>query len=122
MESTTSVEKNLYQSKIPALPGEEIAEGAKCEDLKKIVEGDDPKKFFQVGAQLPPQEKEELIKFLRRNINVFVWSAYEAPGVNLSFICHHLNINPTVLPKKQLPRRSSKEHSDAVKDEVNKLK
>ena len=33
--------------------------------------GDDPEKFFQVGAQLPPQEKEELIKFLRRNVDVF---------------------------------------------------
>ena len=35
---------------------EEAAEGVKCEDLEKIVVGDDPKKFFQVEAQLPPQE------------------------------------------------------------------
>ena len=33
--------------------------------------GDDLKKLFQVGAQLPPQEKEELLAFLRRNIDVF---------------------------------------------------
>ena len=39
-----------------------------------------------------------------------------------NFICHHLNVNPSVLPKKQLPRRSSKEHSDDVKEEVLKLK
>ena len=39
-----------------------------------------------------------------------------------SFICHHLNINPSVIPKKQPPWRSSKEHSDAVKDKVMKLK
>ena len=38
------------------------------------------------------------------------------------FICHHLNVNPAVLPRKQSPRRSSKKHSDAVKKEVNKLK
>ena len=31
----------------------------------------DPKKFFQVGAQLPPREKEKLITFLRENIDVF---------------------------------------------------
>ena len=31
-------------------------------------------------------------------------------------------MNPTVLPRKQPPRHLSKEHSDAVKKEVNKLK
>ena len=39
-----------------------------------------------------------------------------------SFICHHLNVNPSVTPKKKPLRSSSKEHSDAVKDEVTKLK
>ena len=44
------------------------------------------------------------------------------PGIDSSFICHHLNINPSVIPKKQPPRRSSKEHANAVRDEVTKLK
>ena len=87
-----------------------------------VVVGDDPKKFFQVGAQLPPQEKEELIEFLRRNVDVFTWNAYEAPGVDPNFICHHLNANPSITPKKQPPRRSSKDHYDAVRNEVTKLK
>ena len=43
---------------------------AKCEDLKKVVIGGIPEKFFQVRTQLPPQEKEELVKFLKRNIDV----------------------------------------------------
>ena len=51
---------------------EEIAEGAECENLEKIVVDDDSERFFQVGAQLPPQEKEELVEFLRRKIDVFV--------------------------------------------------
>ena len=91
-------------------------EEAKCEDLEKFPIGDDPEKFFQVGAQLPPREKEELVVFLKNNIDVFAWNDYEAPGVDLSFIC------PSVTPRKQPPWRSSKEHSDAVKDEVMKLK
>ena len=53
---------------------------------------------------------------------MFAWNVYEAPSVNLNFICHHLNVNPSVTPKKQPPRRSSKDHSNAVKDEVMKLK
>ena len=98
------------------------AEDAKCEDLEKFTISGDPEKSFQVGAQLPPQEKEELVEFLKRNINVFTWNAYEAPGVDTNFICHHLNVNPLVVSRKQPPRRSSKDHSDAVKDEVMKLK
>ena len=39
-------------------PPDIAAEEAKYEDLEKVVIGDASKKFFQVGAQLPPQEKE----------------------------------------------------------------
>ena len=38
------------------------------------------------------------------------------------FICHHLNVNPLIAPKKQLIRRPSKEHAEAVREEVVKLK
>ena len=55
-------------------------------------------------------------------MDVFAWDAYEAPGVDPSFICHHLNVNPFVTPKKQPPWRPSKEHADAIRDEVMKLK
>ena len=82
------------------LPISGLADEAKCEDLEKIIINDDLKKFFQVGAQLPPQEKENLLEFLKRNVNVFTWNAYEAPGVDPNFICHHLNINPSITPKK----------------------
>ena len=63
-----------------------------------------------------------MIGFLRENVEVFAWDTYEAPGVDPSFICHHLNVNPSFIPKKQSPRRSSKEHANAVRDEVTKLK
>ena len=53
---------------------------------------------------------------------MFAWSAYETPGVDPSFICHHLNVNPSIIPKKQPPRRSSKDHSNTIKNEVMKLK
>ena len=53
---------------------------------------------------------------------MFAWSAYEAPRVNPDLICHHLNVNPAVVPKKLPSRRSFKEHSEAIKEEVLKLK
>ena len=47
------------------------AKDAKCEDLEKFAIGDTLEKCFQVGAQLPLQEKEELVEFLIRKIDVF---------------------------------------------------
>ena len=97
-------------------------EEASCEDLEKVLVGSDPERFFQVGSKLLPQEKETLIDFLRQNVDVFAWDTYEAPGVDPDFICHHLNVSPAVTPKKQPPRRSSKKHVEAVREEVIKLK
>ena len=98
-----------------------VVEGTKCEQLEKVVIKEDEDKFFQVGAWLPPREMQQLMDFLRKNIDVFTWSAYDAPGIDSDFICHHLNVNSFAIPKKQSHWHSSREHSDAVKGEVLKL-
>ncbi|XP_030945520.1 uncharacterized protein LOC115970008 [Quercus lobata] len=119
-----AVSSTLHQ-KVKYLSDDQIketvgTEEAKYEDLEKVVVGKDPEKFFQIGAQLPPPKKEELVEVLRKNVDVFAWSTYKAPGVDLSFTCHHLNVNPSITLKKQLSRRPSKEHADAVRDELGK--
>ena len=96
------------------MPIDKSAEDAKCEYLVKVIIGDDLEKFFQLGSQLPHQEREELLEFLKQNIDVFAWNVYEAPRVDPEFICHHLNVNPLIIPKKQPPRRPSKEHAEVV--------
>ena len=53
---------------------------------------------------------------------MFTWSAYEALRLDPNFICHHLNVNPSIIPRKQPLQHSSKDHSDVVKDEVIKFK
>jgi len=50
-----------------------------CEEIEKIVIDDDLEKFFQVRAPLLPQEKEKLIVFFKRNIDVFAWNSYKVP-------------------------------------------
>ena len=99
-----------------------VIEGVEFEELERVIVGNDKEKFFQVGVQLPPRKKEKLIVFLWENIDVFAWDAYEAPRVDPNFICHYLNVNLSVIPKKQPLRRSSEDHSDAVKEEAVKLK
>ena len=82
------------------LSNDKLVEDAKCEDLVKVVIRNDSKKFFQIESQLPHQEREELIEFLKQNIDIFAWNAYEAPRVDPEFICHHLKVNPLVIPRK----------------------
>ena len=63
-----------------------------------------------------------MVKFLKRNIDVFAWDACDAPRIDPAFICHHLNVNPSITLKKQPPRCLSREHANAIRDEVVKLK
>ena len=51
-----------------------------------------------------------------------VTNAQIVSGLGRAFICHHLNINPSITPKKQPPWHPSKKHTDTIKDEVMKFK
>ena len=62
------------------------------------------------------------MKFLEDNMDMFAWSTYDVPEIDPEFICHQLNMNPEVTPQRQPPPHSSKEHAEAVRAEVNKLK
>ena len=104
------------------MPLDGPADEVKCENLERVIVADDPERFFQVGVKLPLQEKERLLEFLRANVDMFAWSPYEAPSIDPNFICHRLNVNLFVIPKRQPPRRPSKEHAEAVRSEVTKFK
>ena len=67
-------------------------------------------------------ERVEMLLFLMQNVDVFAWSLYEVPGVDLEFIVHKLNMDPSYTPKKQKSRRSVKEYVDAVKQKAKRLK
>ena len=48
----------------------------------------DLEQYFQVGSRLPPMEKAKLVKFLKANIDVFAWNAYDVPGIDPGLACH----------------------------------
>lgn len=97
-------------------------QGILFEELERILIGQDKEKYFQIGSQLPPLEKAMLVKFLEDNIDVFTWSIYDIPRIDPEFICHRLNVNSDVVPQLQPPWCSSKEHVEAIRIEVKKLK
>ena len=53
-----------------------------------MMTGLDTESYFQVGSQLPPMEKVELVKFLKANIDVFAWKSYDVPGIDPELACH----------------------------------
>ena len=121
-DTSATAENDLQQLETLASLFSEPADKVKCEDLEKVVVGDDSEKFFQSGTQMALLEKEQLVDFLKKNVDVFEWDAYEALGVDPNFICHHLNVNPSITPRRQPPQRLSKEQVETVKNEVTKLK
>ena len=69
-DTLATAENDLQQLETPTSLFSEPADEVKCEDLEKVVVGDDPEKFFQVGTQMPLLEKEQLVEFLRKIIDV----------------------------------------------------
>jgi len=63
----------------------------------------------------------ELTSFLRENVNTFVWSPEEWPGVSVEIVAHELNVDPTFKPVKLKRRKLGRERAEAVKAEVEKL-
>lgn len=70
------------------------------EGLDRIVIGEDKERYFQVRTKLPPGKKKGVGEIFKGKFGRFAWSAYEAPRVDLEFICHSLNVNPSVVPRK----------------------
>ena len=74
-----------------------VAEPTKA--LENIsLDEDDPKKSTRIGANLEEKMKDDLIHFLRENIDVFAWCHEDMPGIDPSVITHRLNLYPSSKP------------------------
>ena len=74
------------------------ASGAKDLIQVKILPNDD--RSFQIGASMKDEDGVGVLLFLIQNVDVFAWSLYEVPGVDLEFIVHKFNVDPLFPPKK----------------------
>ena len=97
--------------------------GARC--VEEIIKGktlSDIDRYFQVGASMRSQDKVETLLLLIQHVDVFAWTPNEVPVVDPEFIVHKLNIDSSFPLKKQKPKRSAREHVEAVKSEVQRLR
>ena len=75
-------------------------------------------KFTRIGTSMKEKTKQDLVQFLRKNIDVFAWSHEDMPGIDSSVITHHLNVNPSFKPVRQKKRVFAPERDNAIKEEV----
>lgn len=59
----------------------------------------------RVNINLEDERKQELIKFLKQYVDVFVWSYDEMSGLSIDIVSHKLPTDLTFLPVKQKTRK-----------------
>ena len=92
------------------------------EALKDIsLDENNPKRYIRVGTDLEEKIKKDLVRFLKKNIDVFAWSHEDMSSINPSVITHHLNVSPSFKPMRQKKRVFAPERDNVIKDEVQKL-
>ena len=69
-----------------------------AEDLIKVRILPYENKCFQVGKSMSQEDLVAILLTLGHNLDVFSWSPYEDPGVDLEFITYKLNVDPLFPP------------------------
>ena len=54
--------------------------------------------YVKIGAQLPEDLKKRSTELLENNADLFAWVSTDMPGIDPSFMCHRLAIEPTTRP------------------------
>jgi hypothetical protein len=80
-----------------------------------------PNKTVCIGAKISPHEQVELLQFLDKNSDIFVWFTSDLVGVSREVIEYKLHVNPNVKPKKQKLHKMSEEKIEVVKADVQRL-
>ena len=78
-------------------------------------------KTTRIGTTLSPKMRSRLVQFLKENLNVFIWSHEDMPGISPRVIEHKLNVNPKKKPIQQKQRAFTPERNQTITNEVNKL-
>ena len=78
---------NIEVRRVTAKPTEVL------EDIP--LDDGDPKKFTKIETSMEKETKQDLIQFLRKSTDVFVWSHEDMPRINPSVITHRLNMYPS---------------------------
>jgi hypothetical protein len=68
-----------------------------------------PNKTIFLGKDLSPEEEAEILTFIDKNIDVFLWSTSDLIGVIRDIIKHKLQVNPATKSRMQKRSKISEE-------------
>jgi hypothetical protein len=74
-----------------------------------------------ISQDLSPSEEAELLSFLDRNNDVFMWHTSDLMGVSRDIIEHKLQMNPSAKSRKKKLHKKSDEKVVAAKAELQRL-
>jgi hypothetical protein len=98
-----------------------IAIEPKCKTKRVPLDPKVPDRTVIISKDLSPRKETELLSFLDKNNDVFVWQTSDLMGVSRIIIKHRLQVNPSAKPKKQKLLKMSNEKVTAAKLEVQRL-
>ena len=75
----------------------------------------------QIGAQLDPRLRADLITFLRERHDCFAWSHQDMTGIDPDMMIHQLRVDPDYPPVRQKRRKFAPERNLIINEEVQKL-
>ena len=78
---------NIEEKKVVTEPTKALA------DIS--LDESNPEKCTKIGVDLEGKIKEDLVQFLKKNIDVVAWSHKDMPGIDHSVITHRLNVCPS---------------------------
>ncbi|XP_074328488.1 uncharacterized protein LOC141666400 [Apium graveolens] len=105
----------------PRMPPMVERVGAVEDTIPILVDPNDPSKVLRIYSSLSPDLREDLARFLRRNLDVFAWSHSDMIGIDPNVMCHRLNLDPKKKGVRQKRRSISGERAEALREEVDRL-
>jgi len=108
----------------PEVPDESRAESVRDrrpQPVDNVVERQIRGKVFKLGRLLSQEKQDEVAAVISRHLDAFAWSASDMAGVDPNFLCHHLTMDPKVLPVRQRRRKFNEERRLVMQEETKKL-
>ena len=99
--------------------GEEESKVEALETVSLVEDGTTKK--TRIRTTLSPEMRTRLIEFLKENLDVFMWSHEDMPGISPKIIQHKLKVDPERKPIQQKRRAFAPKRDQAIVEEVTKL-
>lgn len=90
-------------------------------ESKQEVMGEDLTRTVDVGENMDPKFRGNMVTLLQANSDVIMFLADKMFEIDPTVMVHHVNVDSAVCHVKQKKRKFATEKNKAIKDEVDKL-